>query len=243
MTVLRYLRAAVGEYYYDLPRMLLLNLEWFVLSLPFLFVAFALLAFFRTVSAEGLAPYLVVYIPAGALTLALAGPATAGAYYVTNRLAHGDLLEVRLFWQGFRRYFVRGWLLALTDVAAIGLLALNIWFYWQQGSVGFRLLSVVFAYGVIFWGLVQPYLFSMLVEMDQGVWLVIRNAVFIVLDNLPLTIGLALVNLALVALSLPLGALLLPFATVALLSNLNNKAVVAAVERYRSQGRIFAGGS
>jgi uncharacterized membrane protein YesL len=237
----RYLRAAVSEFYFDLPRMVVINLIWFAFSLPFIFVAYALVQFARTTPLTALGPYIIFFLPLAAISLVLAGPATAGVYLVTNRLAHGDLAEFRQFWVGFRRFLWRAWLLALADVGAGTLLAINIWFYWSQGSIGLRLLAVVFAYLLVFWFMIQSYLFGLLVEMDQSVVLVVRNALFMAIDNLGLTLGMAIVNLIVVALSIPLGALLLPLGTMAILSGANNKAVVNAVDRYRESGRIIAG--
>lgn len=241
LTPLRYLRAAAGEFYYDLPRMVLLNLCWFVLSLPFLFVVFALSTSALPRSLNALGPYLLWSVPFIAGALVLAGPATAGVYLATNRLAHGELMEVRWFWIGFRRFLWRGWLLALADIGVGGLLVINVWFYWSTGTIGLRLLAIVFAYLLVLWFVIQSYLFALLVEMDQHVVLVIRNALFISIDQLGLTLGLAVVNAFIVLVSIPLGALLLPLGTMAILSGVNNKAVVAAVDRYRAAGRLIPG--
>jgi uncharacterized membrane protein YesL len=238
---LRYLRAAVGEYYYDLPRLALMNLIWFVLSLPFILIVFGFVTSIQARSFGATAPYLVFAAPLVAAALVLAGPATAAIYLVTNRLAHGELVELRWFWIGFRRFLWRGWLLALADIGAGGLLAINIWFYWSAGSTGLRLLAVVFAYLLVYWFVIQSYLFGLLVEMDQGIALVLRNALFISIDQLGLTLGLAVVNFVLIAVSIPLGALLLPLGTMAILSGVNNKAVVGVVDRYRASGRIIPG--
>jgi uncharacterized membrane protein YesL len=241
LDALRYLRAAVGEFYYDLPRMVLINLFWFLLSLPFIFVVFAFYTVSRSIELGTLGPILILYLPLGAVSLLLAGPATAGVYTFTNRLAHGELAELRWFWMGFRRFLWRGWLLGLADVGAGALLVVNIWFYWSQGSIGLRLLAIVFVYLLVLWFVIQSYLYALLVEMDQGLVLVVRNALFMAIDKLGLTLGLAIVNLLIVLLSIPLGALLLPLATMAILSGVNNKAVVAAVDRYREAGRVIPG--
>jgi uncharacterized membrane protein YesL len=176
-----------------------------------------------------------------ALSLALAGPGTAAAYHVTNRLANGELLEPSRFWPALRRYFWRGWLLALADAGAGALLVLNIWFYWRIDRPGLWLLSVVFGYILVLWFAIQSYLFALLVEMNHPVRLVVRNALFLAMDQPGLTLGLMLANLLLLAVSVPLGALLLPIATMAIGSNLNNKAVVEAIRRYRAAGRIITG--
>ena len=241
LQALRYLRAAISEFYFDLPRMVLLNLSWFVVCLPFIWVVFVLVT-----SLAGSAPLpwpvlAVQGIILGALTLALAGPATAAIYHVTNRLANGELLEPRRFWPALRRYFWRGWLLALADAGAGGLLVLNIWFYWNLDRPGVWLLSIVFAYLLVLWFAIQGYLFALLVELNQPILLVVRNALFLAIDNLGLTLGLTLVNLLLLIFSLPFGAMFLPMATMAITSNVNNKAVVDAIRRYRESGRIIAG--
>jgi hypothetical protein len=62
------------------------------------------------------------------------------------------------------------------------------------------------------------------------------------LDNLGLTLGLLLVNVLVVVISILPGALLLALATMTVLSNVHNKAVVEAITRYRASGRIIAGG-
>jgi hypothetical protein len=100
-------------------------------------------------------------------------------------------------------------------------------------------LSIVFAYLLLMWVAVQGYLFGLLVEMNQPVPLVIRNALFMVIDNLGLTLGLMLVNVLVIGVSVLPGALLLALMTMALLSLVNNKAVVDAIGRYRTQGRII----
>ncbi len=237
----RYLRASLSEFYYELPRMVLLNLIWFLFSLPLIFIAFVAFTVIRGAPPGLWAIFALQAVLPVAAALALAGPATAAVYYCTNRLAHGELLEVRQFWPAFRRFLWRGWLLALADLGLGLLLVLNVWFYWSIGQPGLWILSVIFAYLLVLWFMVQGYLFSLLVELNQPVRLVIRNALFMVIDKLGLTLGLTIVNLLIVLLSVltPLAGLLLPLAMMVLLSSVNNKAVVEAVERYRAAGRII----
>ena len=168
-------------------------------------------------------------------------PGTAAAYAVTNRFANGDLIEPSRFWRNFRRYFWRGWLLGIIDAGSGALLVLNIWFYANSGQTLLWLLSIVFVYVLLIWGAVQSYLFAMMVEMDQSPRLAVRNALFMALDNLGLTLGLLLVNVLVVVISILPGALFLALATMTILSNVHNKAVVEAITRYRASGRIITG--
>jgi uncharacterized membrane protein YesL len=255
----RYLRSAFGEFYFDLPRMILLNLFWFVTALPFIAVLFVVVITLRgdaqlaqgAAGAEGAVaggvaiPWPIVVVQAtvlGVLALALAGPGTAAAYAVTNRLANGDLFEPRRFWGAFRRFFGRGWLLGIIDAGAGALLVLNIWFYSNTGQALTWLLAIIFVYLLLIWAAIQSYLFALMVEMDQSPFLAVRNALFLALDNLGLTLGLLLVNVVVVTISILPGALFLALATMTLLSNVHNKAVVDAIARYRAAGRIIAGG-
>jgi uncharacterized membrane protein YesL len=238
LQALRYVRTALGEFYFDLPRMVLLNVFWFLTAVPFIAVAFVMTL---SVRGETPVPWQVLVVQAavlGVLTLALAGPGTAAIYAVTNRLANGELLEPHRFWPSFRRFFWRGWLLGVADVGAGALLVLNIWFYWHLGRSGSWLLSIIFVYLLIIWVAIQGYLFALLVEMDQAVRLVIRNALFLALDNLGLTLGLMLVNVVVLAISVLPGAFLLALATMSILANVNNRAVVDVIGRYRAAGRI-----
>ena len=236
----RSLRTAATEFFFDLPRMVLLNLFWFVTALPSL--AVAVTTYFLTWPDRAAPPVLHLWlIPVWALALALSGPGTAGIYYVTNRLANGELLEISRFWEGFRRFFWRGWGLAVLDVGALALLVINVVFYWTLEGAAIKLLSLVFGYMLLIWFAIQGYLYPLLVEMDQPVLRVVRNALFLTLDNLGLTLGMLLINLILLAASGPWSAALtLPFFTMSLGANAHNKVMVETVERYRVQGRIIA---
>ncbi|MGI8423350.1 MAG: hypothetical protein ACR2NO_04450 [Chloroflexota bacterium] len=240
LLALRSLRAAAAEFFFDLPRMVLLNLFWFVTALPALGLAIS--TYLLTWPDRAAPPVLHIWlVPVWALVLALVGPGTAGIYFVTNRLANGELLEISRFWEGFRHFFWRGWGLALLDVGALALLAINVVFYWTLEGTLIKVLSLIFAYLLLIWFAIQGYLFPLLVQMDQPVLRVVRNALFLTLDNLGLTLGLLIVNLILVAASGPwTAALALPFLTLSLGSNAHNKVMVETVERYRVQGRIIA---
>jgi uncharacterized membrane protein YesL len=241
----RYLRAALGEFYFDLPRMLLLNIFWFLTALPFIAVVFVVSLTVRGEMEAALpVPWQVVVIQAtvfGILALALAGPGTAAVYAATNRFANGELLEAWRFWGAFRRYFWRGWLLGVLDAGAGALLVLNVWFYANTGQIWSWLLSIVFVYVLVMWAAIQSYLFALMVEMDQSPRLAIRNALFLALDNLGLTLGLLIVNVFVLVISILPGALILALATMTVLSNVHNKAVVEAISRYRASGRIITG--
>jgi uncharacterized membrane protein YesL len=220
--------------------MVMLNLFWFITALPA--VAMGFVTYFLTWPDPAAPPVINLWlIPLWVVVLGLAGPGTAGIYFVTNRLANGELLEISRFWEGFRRFFWRGWGLALLDVGAFALLLVNVVFYWTMEGAAIKAVSLVFGYILLIWFAIQGYLFPLLIEMDQPILRVVRNALFLTLDNLGLTLGLLLINLILLAASGPwTAALALPFFTLSLGSYAHNKVMVRTVERYRLQGRIIA---
>ena len=181
-------------------------MRWFVPTLPALLILLILLSPVQTAStteatlleaSEGAAALLTPAVLAFPILLALmilAGPATAALYSVTHEFVRGDLLEPTRFRAAFRRYFWSGARLAATNVAAGTLLLLNAWFYLTIGIPGVGLLSIVFFYLLVVWFALQPYLFPLLVEFDQPVRRVWRNAFFLVMDNLGLTLGLLIVR-------------------------------------------------
>jgi uncharacterized membrane protein YesL len=242
----RHFRAAFGEYYYELPRMVAVSLLWFVVCVPAIWVGFRTWIFvgpddgldvgIDSVPAVAFAIQATLF---GLLSLVIAGPATAGLYAAIAPLVHGELFEIGRFVRGVRHHFRRAWVLMTLDVVIGTVLVLNVWFYWHTEVPGAWMLSIVFGYGFLAWAALQPFLFPLMIELDQGISLIIRNAAFIAVDNVGLTIGLLIVNTILVAVSLPLGAILVPFALPAILANIHLRAVVTVIERYRAQGRVL----
>jgi uncharacterized membrane protein YesL len=130
--------------------------------------------------------------------------------------------------------------MAALNVGVATLLVLNVAFYWSLDGVAVKALSLIFGYLLLIWLAIQGYLFSFMVELDQGVLRAVRNSLFLAVDDLGLTLGMLVVNLVLVASSGPWTALVaLPLFTMSLASNVHNKVIVETVERYRVQGRLF----
>lgn len=242
---LRLLWSSLGDLYYELFPLALTNFLWFLLSLPQLALAgIILLAVYQ--GPELLASYVpiggvavslwVLLVPALFVSLLLGAPATAGLSYVVNQLVHGEPSGPRLFFPAFRGFYWRALRLAASNLALLVLLLLNIYFYALVLGGFFIVLSVLFAYALLLWLLIQPYLFPMLVELDTPVRGILRNAVIFALDNVRLTIGLALVYAFIWALTLsPLILLMLPFLGPALLALIGTKATLELIEKYRAR--------
>ena len=248
----RYFRSSLAEVYYDPFRTILINVRWFVPTLPALLILLILLSPVQTVTttdatlleaSEDAAALLTPAVLAFPLLLALmilAGPATAALYSVTHEFVRGELLEPTHFRAAFRRYFWPGTRLAASNVAAGTLLLLNAWFYLTIGLPGVGLLSIVFFYLLVVWFALQPYLFPLLVEFDQPVRRVWRNAFFLVMDNLGLTLGLLIVRSIVLLVGGVLFVIIVPLFLAVLLAHIDNRAVTEAIDRYREAGRVFS---
>jgi uncharacterized membrane protein YesL len=242
---LRLCWSTLGDLYYELFPLALTNLLWFLCSLPQLGLsAYAaglvlrnpeMLGAFVPLGPRAVSLWLVL-APGLFLTLLPAAPATAGLHYVANRLVHGEPFGPRQFFPAFPRYFWSSLRLAASNLGILLLLLINIYFYTMVLGGGFVILAVLFGYLVVLWLVMQPYLFPMLVETGAPVRTILRNSALFSLDNVRLSIVLALYSLMVWGLSIsPLALIFLPFVGQVLLALAGNKAVLQLLDKYRTQ--------
>ena len=78
------------------------------------------------------------------------------------------------------------------------------------------------------------------VEFDQPVRRIWRNAFFLVMDNLGLTLGLLIVRGIVLLVAGVLFIIVVPLFLAVLLAYIDNRAVTEAIDRYREAGRVFS---
>ena len=193
---------ALGQLYYDLiPLALRVNILWSLTVLP-LTLPVTLITIVvsqpevRDSIADRRVPLdLLVGAPLlAAVAMLLAGPGTAAMYNSIYRFTELEPVSFRLFARGFRRFFVRGWLLAVVDLFALFVFAIGFMFYWFSGELFLQIIAVVFVYLLLFWALMQPYLYPLLVTLDLGVYHTFRNAAVLVVGNPGATLGLGIIS-------------------------------------------------
>lgn len=197
MRALRLLWSTLGDYYYEILSFTSINLLWIVcLFVPSLLGGLLIRSF----------PSPLMIIPALLVSLACAPPACAGLFSAGRAYADGYNIGPRDFVAGFRRYFWRAWQLAAVDLVIGGLLVANIWFYATRATPALKLVALVFLYGMLFWLLVQPYLFGLLVfQRDKRLGTTARNAALLAGANLGYSLGLLIVAVIFLVLSIGLG--------------------------------------
>jgi uncharacterized membrane protein YesL len=111
-------------------------------------------------------------------------PATAGLFYVTNKIAHKQPVEWQDFFRGMRRYFWQSWLWgALNLVVAVIFFVNNIYYVANPSALSTIARVVVLMLGV-FWVSTQLYMFPLLMEQEKPqLRLALRNSVVIILKR------------------------------------------------------------
>ena len=201
--VLRHFWWALGQLYYELLTVTLkVNILWTLTVLPLILPATLVVVVMsqqeaRESIADRIIPLeLLVIAPVmTAIVLLVAGPGTAALYHSSHRFIELEPVTFALFGRGFKRFFFRGWLLAVTDFAGLFVCLIGFSFYWFSGELLQQIIAVLFIYLLLFWILMQPYLYVLLVSLDLSVYHTVRNAAVLVIGNPGATVGLGLITL------------------------------------------------
>jgi uncharacterized membrane protein YesL len=140
--------------------------------------------------------------------------ATAGLFYLVRRVVEEELgsspWEARLgdFWHGFRQHWLRSSLLAVIDLAGLGLIGVALVFY--GGSTAEPLRWLIGPIGLIglAWITAQLYVYPLLLERTTSrPWQVMREALLMAigypLSSLSLLVTVIVLTIAAVALAGP----------------------------------------
>jgi len=159
-------------------------------------------------------------------------PATAGMFYLTNQIAHHKSIEFRMFFEGFKKYFVKSWLLTLLNLLAAALFYANYQFYGQMAAQWASIVQGLFVGLFVIWCLIQMYVFPMLLEQQEPrLLLAVRNAAFLAFASPITTLTLAVLMAVVAALSVGL-AFLFAVAMMAVLCLMCNGAVLTLLVHF-----------
>ena len=160
------------------------------------------------------------------------GPATAGCYYIANKLVKKDsFVEWKDFFYAFKKFFWRAEALILILIVAIVVLAANFIFYSQMQNTVMRILSILWLYIIIFLGIIQTYMFPLLIEQDTGIRKIIKRSFLLTIDNIGITLVIFLIVTALsvICILTGVGALLL---MMGIKSLFDTKTFLTVMEKY-----------
>lgn len=219
---------ALKTSYRHLGRVMLTNLLWFGISF---------------------APILaVIYIPfenmwfflAGVLgTVVTFGGATAALHSCMNQIIDGEGTTLRDFGIAFKKFFARGSVLTFLGGLGFTLLLFNIWFSTNYSSKIVFFLIGFWLWGIIYWYSVLQFVFPFLIQQDIKLFLAIKRAGLISLDNVLASFVLVMLSILVLILSVVLGAPLIIFTAsfLALLQNYALKGIMSKYEQGAEQGK------
>jgi len=186
------------DIYDNLGWVLFLSAIWFGFATPFVFA----------VLPGSLHPFLRILLGISVIFL---GPATAGCYYVANRLIKRETVEWRDFFYAFKKFFWRAEALILILIVAIVIVIVDFTFYSQIQNIAVRILSIFWLYILLFLGIIQIYMFPLLIEQDTGIKKIIVRSFLLSIDNIGVTLVVFLIVVAISVLCIftGVGALLL----------------------------------
>lgn len=91
------------------------------------------------------------------MTIILGPPMLFGLYEIGHELAHGRSHGASELLMAAKRHIWVSWLWALINIVVVGVIAVNIVFYWQLGHSWAILLVSFFLFLGIFWATIQIY--------------------------------------------------------------------------------------
>lgn len=155
------------------------------------------------------------------ILLLVQAPVAMGLQHVANRIANYKRADSGFFWESWRKYPGRGYLLFILSVLIPAAIGFNIWFYFNsQGWL--QIVGVIWLWLFLFSLMAGQYVFPLLWQQDEpNVRLALRNSLLLALQHPLYSILLLLFQLLLLLLSfaLTLPLILLAPALIALTGN------------------------
>ncbi len=204
---------SLGKFYYEIFAIVgRINLPWTGAMVPWALLLVVVASRFvgdervRDALVEGrVVSDILIGLPImTAIVMLLAAPATAALYNSALEMDDLEPITYRQFGRGFKRYFFRAWKLALVDLFILYALVLAFIFYRAQGSAAIQILAIVALYPILFWLMIQPYLFPLLLRTEAGIYNVFRNASVMAIGNFGNTMGLLFITLISLIVIVPL---------------------------------------
>ena len=176
--------------YDNLGGLILLNLTWSVLSLPWLMVFYALVVL--GASRSGWELFIATFL---AFEVVFFSPPTLLLFAAGMRWARGEAVQFKILFDEVKKFAFRGQLLGLMIFFTSLLLLANVYFYRQIGGWAGLILGSTMVWFLIALLLLGPYLFPLLILRKGNLWDTLSQCFLLMVDNIKLSIGLLLANL------------------------------------------------
>ncbi|GAB6100134.1 hypothetical protein JCM16358_20130 [Halanaerocella petrolearia] len=101
------------------------------------------------------------------LALVFVGPATAGGFYVTNKVVNYEQVKIRDFFVGAKRYFLPAMGVNFLLTLAVFVISVDFHYFLNSNYKILNLTSAVWIYIFIFLSMLSLYIFPLLIEFDR----------------------------------------------------------------------------
>lgn len=214
----------------NMGKLILINFLWFIFTIPI----FSLLLIKSRIESNF---FLILFFPC---LLLIASP-TASVFDITCKiLEKKDIRIIRDFFEGMRKHRRNSIILSIVTIVLFTVSFMVMWFYSNHrlGMMSAILIAVGFLI-VLLAGIMQNYLFPLMVWRNLSIKNNILNAVYFTFDSLGFSAVIFLLNLLiLTVLSLSVAGIPLLFMSASsLLYNLSFKILLE--KKYRMEDKIF----
>ncbi|MFO7819870.1 MAG: hypothetical protein R6V17_06480 [Halanaerobacter sp.] len=160
MTAWEITKKSYKEIYQNIAAILTASILWFLIA------GIVILANFIALNAI-LIGKPVWILPFLFLALLTVGPATAGAFYVSNIVVRYGNLSISDFFIGLKEYFFKSIFLTSAFALVAGILCFDFTFFLSSDTLWMKLSSLIWLSGLIFSSIVFIYSFTLMIELDR----------------------------------------------------------------------------
>lgn len=213
--------------YDNLGVLMAVNIFTFLLTLPLIYVLLLINAASGShKSAVALLPLLLVGL--------VAPPGWAAASSFCAKIVEEQVHPLGEYWSDYRRYLLRGIVLAVGQWLVGGILVYSTGWYLTQPGALFKVVGIASLYALVFWALIGLYLWPLMVRGYR--WRsILRNAAVLTIAS-PLRSVIILVVLVVLTIILSVTVIGLATLVFALWAMLPNQALVLTRERLERRG-------
>ena len=173
--------------YDNLGGLILLNLTWSILSLPWAMVGYALVILGAT--APGWELFIASFL---AFEIVLFSPPTLLLFAAGMRWAAGEAVQFKVLFAEVRKLAFRGQVLGLIFFFTSLLLLINLYFYRQIGGWAGLILGCTMVWFLVALLLMSSYVYPLLIFRQGDLWDTLSQSFLLMVDNIKLSIGLFL---------------------------------------------------
>ncbi len=137
------------------------------------------------------------------LTIILAPAALMGIFQQAQDLTHGTRTGIIGWWQGFKRYFLKGLIWGIVNFLVLTVIVVSVWFYFNLKIGWAPLLMIIVILIGLFWLTLQFYSLGYFFEQqEKSIKLAWKNSFLTILGAPFFSLILGLFNLILTGVSL-----------------------------------------